>query len=83
LNWIRQQKGRGVIIPIIGARTEAQIKDNLGCLDFELTPNHMNRLDEISKIQLGFPHDFLEVESVKMHAYGRKFPFIDNHRRTA
>jgi hypothetical protein len=43
----------------------------------------MNRLDEISKIQLGFPHDFLEVESVKMHAYGRKFPFIDNHRRMA
>ena len=83
LNWIRQQKGRGVIIPIIGARTEGQIKDNLGCLDFELTLNHMNRLDEISKIQLGFPHDFLGVESVKMHAYGRKFPFIDNHRRTA
>jgi hypothetical protein len=43
----------------------------------------MNRLDEISKIQLGFPHDFIESESGKMLAYGRKFPFIDNHRRTA
>jgi aryl-alcohol dehydrogenase-like predicted oxidoreductase len=29
LNWIRQQnKSKGVIIPIIGARTESQIKDN-------------------------------------------------------
>jgi aryl-alcohol dehydrogenase-like predicted oxidoreductase len=82
LNWIRQQKGRGVIIPIIGARTEAQIRDNLGCLDFELSPNHMNRLDEISKIQLGFPHDLLGAESGKVLAYGRKFPYIDNHRRT-
>jgi aryl-alcohol dehydrogenase-like predicted oxidoreductase len=83
LNWIRQQKDRGVIIPIVGARTEAQIKDNLGCLDFELSSNHMNRLDEISKIQLGFPHDFIESEFTKVMAYGSKFPFIDNHRRGA
>jgi aryl-alcohol dehydrogenase-like predicted oxidoreductase len=81
LNWIRQQKDRGVIIPIIGARTEAQIKDNLGCLDFELSHDHMNRLDEISKIQLGFPHDILESEPGKVWAYGNKFPFIDNHMR--
>jgi len=83
LNWLRQQKARGVIIPIIGARTETQIKDNLGCLDFELSSDHIDRLDEISKIQLGFPHDFIESESGKMLAYGRKFPFIDNHRRRA
>jgi aryl-alcohol dehydrogenase-like predicted oxidoreductase len=83
LNWIRQQKDRGVIIPIIGARTEAQIKDNLGCLDFELSSDHIDRLDEISKIQLGFPHDFIESESGKTLAYGTKFPFIDNHRRRA
>src|SRR5215210_1561862 len=83
LNWIRQQKDRGVIIPIIGARTETQIKDNLGCLDFELSSDHIDRLDEISKVQLGFPHDFIESESGKMLAYGRKFPFIDNHRRRA
>jgi len=38
LNWVRQQQQKNrVIIPIIGARTESQIKDNLGCLDFELT----------------------------------------------
>ena len=44
LNWIRQQnKNRGVIIPIIGARTESQIKDNLGCLDFELNADQLKR----------------------------------------
>ena len=62
LNWIRQQnKNRGVIIPIIGARTESQIKDNLGCLDFELNADQLKRLDEKSRIQLGFPHDMYEA----------------------
>jgi aryl-alcohol dehydrogenase-like predicted oxidoreductase len=69
LNWIRQQnKSKGVIIPIIGARTESQIKDNLGCLDFELNADHLKRLDEKSKIQLGFPHDL--YEAAKAFAYG-------------
>ena len=42
-----------------GARTEAQIKDNSACLDFELTTDQLRRLDEKSKIQLGIPHDFI------------------------
>jgi aryl-alcohol dehydrogenase-like predicted oxidoreductase len=81
LNWIRQQKDRGVLIPIIGARTEAQVRENLGCLDFELSADYMRALDEISRIQLGFPHDLIESEFGKMMAYGNKFPFIDNHRK--
>ena len=80
LNWIRQQlKDKAVIIPIIGARTEAQIKDNLGCLDFELTSDQLKRLDEKSKIQLGFPHDFMS-EAARIFLYGNTFLLIDNHR---
>ena len=81
LNWIRQQqhKDKGVIIPIIGARTVAQAKDNLGCLDFELTTDQLKRLDESSKIQLGFPHDFMS-EASKLFLYGNTFSLIDNHR---
>ncbi|MGB8936676.1 MAG: aldo/keto reductase [Candidatus Nitrosopolaris sp.] len=83
LNWIRQQhhkdKDKAVIIPIIGARTEAQIKDNLGCLDFELTRDQLKRLDEKSKIELGFPHDFMS-EAAKTFIYGNTFSLIDNHR---
>jgi aryl-alcohol dehydrogenase-like predicted oxidoreductase len=79
LNWIRQQnKGKGVIIPIIGAKTEAQVKDNLGCLDFELTTDQLKRLDEKSKIQLGFPHDFMS-EAAKLFLYGNTFSLIDTH----
>ena len=82
LNWIRQQQQKDkdrVIIPIIGARTEAQIKDNLACLDFELTSDQLKRLDEKSKIQLGFPHDFMS-EAAKIFLYGNTFSLIDNHR---
>jgi aryl-alcohol dehydrogenase-like predicted oxidoreductase len=58
LNWVRQ--GQGVIGPVVGARTRAQLDDNLGCLEFALTPEVKQRLDDASKIELGFPHEFLQ-----------------------
>jgi aryl-alcohol dehydrogenase-like predicted oxidoreductase len=80
LNWIRQrQNDKAVMIPIVGARTEVQVKDNLGCLDFELTRDQLKRLDEKSKIQLGFPHDFIS-EAARIFLYGNTFSLIDNHR---
>jgi aryl-alcohol dehydrogenase-like predicted oxidoreductase len=58
LNWVRQRPG--VIVPLVGAKTRAQLDDNLGCLEFELAPEDVARLDAVSKIELGFPHDFLQ-----------------------
>jgi len=79
-NWIRQRhKDKAVMIPIVGARTEVQVKDNLGCLDFELTRDQLKRLDEKSKIELGFPHDFMS-EAARIFLYGNTFSLIDNHR---
>ncbi|PIP76127.1 MAG: aldo/keto reductase [Ignavibacteria bacterium CG22_combo_CG10-13_8_21_14_all_37_15] len=68
LNWIRKQNG--TIIPIVGARKVEQIKDNLNCLNFDLNDEQMNRLNEISKIDLGFPHDFLLSDVVKEVVFG-------------
>ncbi|MFA4924748.1 MAG: aldo/keto reductase [Ignavibacteriaceae bacterium] len=68
LNWVRKQKG--TVIPIVGARKENQIKDNLNCLDFDLNEEQMKRLNEISKIELGFPHDFLVSDVVKEVVFG-------------
>jgi len=82
LNWVRQQQQKDkdrVIIPIIGARTEAQIKDNSACLEFELTAEQLKSVDEKSKIQLGFPHDFMS-EAARIFIYGNTFSLIDNHR---
>ncbi|HEU4428517.1 MAG TPA: aldo/keto reductase [Myxococcota bacterium] len=57
LNWVRA--GQGVIVPLVGARTKAQLDDNLGCLEFELPAEAKAHLDDVSKIELGFPHEFL------------------------
>jgi aryl-alcohol dehydrogenase-like predicted oxidoreductase len=86
LNWIRQQNikisaRKNKIIPIIGARKETQMKDNLACLDLELTSEQMQRLNEISKIDLGFPHDFLNSEMIKDIIYGGTYSLIRNTMR--
>jgi aryl-alcohol dehydrogenase-like predicted oxidoreductase len=81
INWIRQQQHRAQIIPIIGARTLDQFKDNLGCLDFTLTPEQVQRLDAASRIELWFPHDFLAADTPKKLIYGGTYDLIDNHRR--
>ncbi|TCV94020.1 aryl-alcohol dehydrogenase-like predicted oxidoreductase [Luteibacter rhizovicinus] len=47
------------VIPIIGARTLKQFEDNVGALDLVLSDDQARRLDEISVIELGFPHDFM------------------------
>lgn len=76
LNWLRQ---RGAI-PIIGARKLSQVKDNLGCLTFKLGDDHLRRLDEVSTIDLGFPHDFLLNPTVRQVIFQGTDALIDNHR---
>jgi len=79
LNWVRQQPG--VIIPIIGAKTEKQLKDNLECLNFTLSDDHINKLNEVSKIEMGFPHEFLSSESIQDIIFGGTQDKIDNHHK--
>jgi aryl-alcohol dehydrogenase-like predicted oxidoreductase len=46
LNWLLRQPA--VAAPIIGARTMHQLDDNLGAVGWELTPEQVRRLDEVS-----------------------------------
>nr|WP_276207326.1 aldo/keto reductase [Streptomyces antioxidans] len=55
----------GVTAPIIGARTPAQLEDNLGALEFDFTASQLARLNEASAIALGFPHDMLARDSTR------------------
>lgn len=79
INWVRQQSG--VIIPLVGARKESQMKDNLESVQFKLEPEHLERLNEVSKIELGFPHEFLSSEPVLNALHGETLSLIDNHRK--
>jgi aryl-alcohol dehydrogenase-like predicted oxidoreductase len=79
INWVRQQPG--VIIPIVGAKTEAQLKDNIDCLKFSLYETQLNKLNEVSKIDLGFPHNFLSSENIREIVFGGTYEKIDNHHK--
>jgi len=58
------------VIPIIGARRLEQLNDNLASLEIQLTKEQVASLDEASAIEMGFPHDFYELELVKNSVYG-------------
>ena len=79
LAWVRQQTGR--TIPILGARKLSQIEDNLACLDLTLSPGHLSQLDEVSHVEPGFPHTFLQQDAVRKRVYGEHTERIENRNR--
>lgn len=48
-----------VTSPLIGARTPAQLADNLGALEIEFSADQVQRLNAVSEIDMGFPHSML------------------------
>ena len=79
INWVRQQPG--VIIPIIGAKSEKQLKENINCLKFSLNEQQLNKLNDVSKIELGFPHTFLSSDNIRDITFSGTFDQIDNHHK--
>jgi aryl-alcohol dehydrogenase-like predicted oxidoreductase len=75
LAWLRQRTVP--VIPIVGARRLEQFQDNLACLDLRLDEAQVRRLDEASRVELGFPHDFYAREMVKALVYGGHGDRID------
>jgi aryl-alcohol dehydrogenase-like predicted oxidoreductase len=67
--WMLHPRGL-TIVPIVGARTEAQILENLGAVDLELTEDELATLDEAGAPKLGFPRSFLESGNVRNLIYG-------------
>jgi aryl-alcohol dehydrogenase-like predicted oxidoreductase len=55
-----------VVSPLIGARTLAQLDDNLGALDLSFAEDQVARLDQASAIELGFPHSLLGGNAMDM-----------------
>jgi len=47
------------VLPIVGARNLEQFEDNIGALAVELPAGALERLDDVSAIARGFPHDFM------------------------
>lgn len=78
LRYIMQQQQ--VMVPIVGARKLEQITDCLKAVDVALPQTAFNALDTVSKIDLGFPHEFLKQDGMRDIAFGGLDGKIDNHR---
>jgi aryl-alcohol dehydrogenase-like predicted oxidoreductase len=83
INWVRQQDFGCPVVPILGARSAGQLRDDLGCLDFTLAPEQLARLAAASGFRLGFPRSFLESDHVRGLIFGDTFHRISDHRRRA
>ena len=68
LAWLRFRSVP--VIPIVGARKINQLQDNIASLTLSLTKEQLDLLDEASKVQLGFPHDFYANQMVRTFVYG-------------
>jgi aryl-alcohol dehydrogenase-like predicted oxidoreductase len=73
--WVRQQPWP--TIPILGARSVAQIREGLGALDVRLADEAMARLTEASPIDLGFPRSFLGSDGVRQLIFGETESLLD------
>ncbi len=53
LNWVMNKPGVDTVI--IGARDEAQLRDNLATADWQLSAEEMTTLDEVSALPEPYP----------------------------
>jgi aryl-alcohol dehydrogenase-like predicted oxidoreductase len=63
LNWMFTREGVVSVIP--GARKIEQFEDNIAALEFTLDPSHLRKLEAVSAIELGCPHDDLCSDQVR------------------
>jgi aryl-alcohol dehydrogenase-like predicted oxidoreductase len=67
LAWVQARPA--VTSTIIGARTLAQLDDNVKALEVKLTPEQIKLLDELTKPKLNFPAEMMGMASA-IHAGG-------------
>jgi aryl-alcohol dehydrogenase-like predicted oxidoreductase len=75
--WLCSRQQHAPVIPIVGARRPEQLVDTIGALDLELSTEELAALDEVSAIELGFPHTFVG----RAAAYGETLDRVVPHRR--
>jgi aryl-alcohol dehydrogenase-like predicted oxidoreductase len=63
LAWLLAQQA--VASVLIGARTEAQLEDNLQAAEVQLSSDELARLDEVSALEEGYPYRFLKMYATR------------------
>lgn len=78
LRWA--SRGDNGVIPVMGARTREQLQENLGCLEVHLDPALLKDIEEMTRIEPGFPHDVLGSAQFQSTQYGDSLGLIDRNK---
>ncbi len=70
------------VLPVIGPRTRPQLEDNLASAALKLSEEHIRRLDEITAISLGYPHDLTGSVAQRAIMTGNRWAQIDFPKKT-
>jgi aryl-alcohol dehydrogenase-like predicted oxidoreductase len=62
---------------LLGASKLEQLENNLGALNTHLSPDQIKRLDDISRVEMGFPHAILANPTIKQTISGG----VEVHRK--
>jgi hypothetical protein len=62
---------------LLGASKLEQLQNNLDALNTQLSPDQIKRLDDISRVEIGFPHAVLANPSIKQMIFGG----VEVHRK--
>jgi aryl-alcohol dehydrogenase-like predicted oxidoreductase len=68
LRWTMQQDFSS--IPIVGSSNKKQLQDSLGALNITIPDDIMSELNQISRVDPGFPHEFLSKKETRNVVYG-------------
>ena len=65
--WLREKAKRSTtaLIPILGSRTREQLDATLGALNVQLSAEQMARLDGVSEVVKGVPHESINGSSAR------------------
>ena len=64
---------------LLGASKLEQLENNLGSLNTHLGPDQIKRLDDLSSVEMGFPHAILANPTIKQTISGG----VEVHRKVA
>ncbi|ARQ70585.1 aldo/keto reductase [Streptomyces marincola] len=80
LAWLMSRPG--TVIPLLGATKEYQLQETLGAAEVRLAADQLERLDAVSSITLGYPHDLLRDPITLHDMYGPGWQDIEDRRTT-
>ncbi|HVJ41628.1 MAG TPA: aldo/keto reductase [Dongiaceae bacterium] len=77
--WLRAKAAtsRTALIPILGPRTKAQLDDVLGALNVALSAEQLQRLNDVSAVPLGFPHQMAATDRTRNRVTGGQADLVD------